>query len=160
MHGSYGYLDEARRGLTVENVTCTSEPAIKQWAPIDVSLLCDRMRVRNVMVYATRQADRIAYHLTIDALSVAICMGVFDHDKWEFIGLGATSDAAEWLGTTCNRRERMQIVRNIPEPEYAKLVQSEDFGRSLMVSAHTSLPPLDFAAADLVTVTNSFETIT
>lgn len=159
-HGPYGHLDEMKRGLTVEDVTYASEPAIKQWAPIDVKLLSDRNRVRKVMVYARRHADRNAYQLTMDALSIAICTGIFDQDKWEFIGLGATNDATEWLGTVCNRREKIRVLKNIPEPEYAKLVQSGDVGLSLMVSPHTSLPPLDFAAAGLVTVTNSFKTKT
>jgi hypothetical protein len=52
------------------------------------------------------------------------------------------------------------IKKNIPEPEYQKLVATGDVGYSLMISPHPSLPPFDFAAAGLITVTNSFRTKT
>eukprot|EP01004_Peranema_trichophorum_P004302 NODE_3234_length_1391_cov_92.196372_g2810_i0.p2 GENE.NODE_3234_length_1391_cov_92.196372_g2810_i0~~NODE_3234_length_1391_cov_92.196372_g2810_i0.p2 ORF type:complete len:145 (-),score=21.30 NODE_3234_length_1391_cov_92.196372_g2810_i0:344-778(-) len=52
------------------------------------------------------------------------------------------------------------MVMNTGETEYFKLLASGDVGLSLMVSPHPSLPPFDFAAAGMVTVTNSFETKT
>ena len=52
------------------------------------------------------------------------------------------------------------MIKNIPEPEYKKLLLGGDIGLSLMISPHPSLEPLDFLATGMIVVTNSFETKT
>jgi hypothetical protein len=95
----------------------------------------------------------------VDALSTAICDGVFEPLKdWRFLGLGSLVDYTEAIGAQCGRSVEFDIRENIPEPEYFKLLRTGDIGFSLMISPHPSLPPLDFAAAGLIAVTNSFKT--
>ena len=136
-------------------------PAIKIWPPLDVESLSNPKRIRTVVFYARSHIYRNAYQLTMDSLSIAICKGVFDDgNEWKFIGLGSTSDYRTTLGSHCNRTTPVIIRKNVPEPEYLKIVRTGDIGYSLMLSPHPSLPPFDFAAAGLIAVTNSFETKT
>ena len=137
-----------------------SEPAIKPWSLFNKTLFAEPTRTRKIIVYARSHADRNAYELTIDTLSAAVCEGFFDKETWEIIGVGATQDYIEHLGRSCGRHMHMTVKENIPENEYRKMVSSGDVGVSLMVSPHPSLPPFDFAAAGLVTLTNSFATKT
>lgn len=157
--GLYGHLDTSKRGLAYADVSFASEPAIKPWAPLNTSALMDEKRQKKVIIYARKHSDRNAFKLTVDALSTAICNGDFDNG-WEFIGVGGLVDERVPLGQQCNAGIDMMIRQNIPEREYQRLVQSGDVGLSLMMSPHPSLPPFDFAAAGLITVTNSFETKT
>ena len=138
----------------------SSEPAIKPWSLFNKTLFAEPTRTRKIIVYARSHADRNAYELTIDTLSAAVCAGFFDKETWEIIGVGATQDYNEHLGRPCGRHMHMTVRENIPENEYRKMVSSGDVGVSLMVSPHPSLPPFDFAAAGLVTLTNSFATKT
>jgi len=138
----------------------SSEPAIKPWKNFNKTTLADPTRTRKVIVYARSHADRNAYQLTMDTLSTAVCMGVFDGATWEILGVGGLSDYIEPLGRQCGRHVKMIIRQNIPENEYREIVSSGDVGVSLMVSPHPSLPPFDFAAAGLTTLTNSFATKT
>jgi hypothetical protein len=158
--GMYGRMDVQRRGLTHTDVSFASEPAIKPWAALNATQMEDKNRERKVIVYARKHSDRNAFKLTIDALSLAICHGDFDEGNWAFIGVGGLVDERVPLGQHCGADVSMMIRQNIPESEYQRLVQSGDVGLSLMMSPHPSLPPFDFAAAGLITVTNSFETKT
>jgi len=144
---------------TIDSLSFAAEPAMKRWPPLDASKLAQEGRVRKLIVYARRHADRNAYELTIDGLSAAVCAGVFQ-GTWEFIGVGSLRDYSLYLGSHCGRPTLLNIRKNTPEPEYLELLRTGDIGYSLMVSPHPSLPPLDFAAAGLVAVTNSFATKT
>lgn len=143
----------------LSRISFASEPAIKPWGEFDIGLLQKRDRVRKIIVYARRHADRNAYDLTINSLSAAVCAGIID-ETWLIIGVGAVHDDVEYLGMPCGKQVRMEVKLNIPEPLYRELVRTGDVGLSLMVSPHPSLPPFDFVSAGLVTVTNSFETKT
>lgn len=156
----YGQGQFIRSASLRNSVSYASEPAIKPWLAFNKSLFSNPSRTRKVIVYARSHADRNAYELTIDTLSAAVCEGVFDKENWEVIGVGASFDYNEYLGRQCGRHMRMVVRENIPENEYRKMVSSGDVGVSLMVSPHPSLPPFDFAAAGLITLTNSFATKT
>ena len=123
-----------------------TEPAIKPWGLPSRAILEAPGRVRRVIAYARRHADRNAYELTINALSLAACEPAFAAG-WEFIGMGAPEDYVEYLGMPCGREVPMQIRRNVPEDEYRQLVQSGDVGLSLMISPHPSLPPFVWRCA-------------
>ena len=156
----YGQGEFIQSAHTRQMFSYASEPAIKPWKSFNKSVFSEPNRTRKIIVYARRHADRNAYELTIDTLSAAVCEGFFDQEAWEIIGVGATADATEHLGRHCGRHKRMMVRENIPENEYRKIVSSGDVGLSLMASPHPSLPPFDFAAAGLVTLTNSFATKT
>ena len=155
-YGQYNYMDSVEPQFSF-----AAEPAIKPWGLPSKAALDDPKRPRRVLVYARSHAERNAYQLTIDSLSVAVCKGYFDGDlSWQIIGVGSVRDDVEILGSMCGRRMEMTILKNVPENQYRQLVQLGDVGLSLMVSPHPSLPPFDFVAAGLVTVTNSFGTKT
>ncbi|CAF2071374.1 unnamed protein product [Rotaria magnacalcarata] len=139
----------------------TAMPAIKSHTTKQHNRLQQKRRIRRVVVYARPQAPRNAFDLTIYSLSEAVGRGVFmKEDEWEFLGIGADSDVLDFCNLGNRSNVCLHMIRNIPEPEYLKLLSTADIGYSLMVSPHPSLPPLDFAAAGLITVTNSFETKT
>jgi len=154
--GQYKFLNMKENGGRLQFAT---KPAIKRYPDLDEKLLSDPNRPRKLLSYLRSHADRNAYSLTLDALSAAVCADVFDN-SWEFIGLGALSDYNVSIGYQCNKLRKVIIKQNIPEPEYQRLVATGDVGFSLMISPHPSLPPFDFAAAGLITVTNSFLTKT
>lgn len=144
---------------TIDSLSFAAEPAMKRWPSLDASQGAQEGRVRKLIVYARRHIDRNAYELTVDGLSAAVCAGVFE-SAWEFIGVGSLFDYSLYVGAHCGQPTLMNIRKHVPEPEYLELLRTGDIGYSLMISPHPSLPPLDFAAAGLVTVTNSFATKT
>jgi len=149
---------------TCNSLSYAAEPAIiPKPLPATALRLDPALRKpRRLITYARAHAERNAYDLTILALSAAVRAGVFgDEGDWEFIGLGANSpDVPDQCNLGGRQRVCLTIKQNIPEPEYMAIIASADIGFSLMVSPHPSLPPLDFAAAGLVTVTNTFGTKT
>ena len=153
--GIYQYLDANSGDL----LSFAAQPAIRRWPKLNESNLLSPSRTRILIAYARKHADRNAYVLLVDSLSEAVCQGIFP-GNWKFIGVGALSDSMIYLGGYCGMNIPFHIKKNIPEPEYQSLVRMGDIGVSLMISPHPSLPPLDFAAAGLITVTNSYETKT
>lgn len=143
--------------MKIKAYSFAAYPAMKRWPVLNEMNFVNETRTRIVVVYARSHADRNAYSLTVDSLSTAVCAGVFK-GNWKFIGVGAARDYTIFIGSHCGRPMLFDIRKNIPEPEYFKILRTGDVGLSLMISPHPSLPPLDFAAAGLVTVTNSFET--
>ena len=154
-YGLYKHIDSS----TADQLSFAAQPAIKRWKQLNKSDFAAPNRTRVLISYARKHADRNAYALLIDSLSVAVCEGIFKGD-WRFIGLGSLQDYKIYLGTHCGKRVLFDIKVNIPEPEYLQLVRKGDIGVSLMISPHPSLPPFDFAAAGLISVTNSFYTKT
>lgn len=105
--------------------------------------------------YARPHKPRNTFEIGLFALRLAVQSGTFSKD-WTFYGLGAKSSGTFDLGNGCT----LVMVKNVIEAEYLARVSKCDIGLSLMSSPHPSLPPLDFAAAGVVTVTNAFETKT
>ena len=151
--------DGPNASAAIREISFAAEPAMKSWPLPSHDVISDSNRVRKVIVYARAHADRNAYGLTIDSLSTAICKDVFP-GKWQFIGVGSLDNYTVLLGNHCGKRVIMNVTQNIPEPQYLSLLRTGDIGFSLMISPHPSLPPLDFSAAGLVAVTNSFATKT
>lgn len=140
----------------LKKISFAAQPAMKRWSSLNTTLVDDSRRTKKIVVYARKHSDRNAFDLTLMALSRAICEGLFDN--WQLIGVGAVADVELYLGNECGRKIPFMIYKNIPEPEYLDLIRTADIGFGLMISPHPSLPPLDFAAAGLVSVTNSFAT--
>ena len=156
-YGQYEFMLKSKRVFF--DISFAAKPAIKKYQDLDATQLTKPGRKRTLISYLRNHADRNAYSLTLDALSAAVCANVFDN-SWQFIGVGALSDYNISIGYQCGNLRKVSIKQNIPEPEYQRLVATGDVGFSLMISPHPSLPPFDFAAAGLVTVTNSFRTKT
>ena len=116
-------------------------------------------RKRRLIVYAREGTPRNAFELSISAMSECIRLNILDPLKWEFVGVGGhNSKPLCWLN---NRKDLcIRMIKNVPEPEYKRLLADADLGLSLMISPHPSLAPFDFVAAGMIVVTNSFETKT
>jgi len=117
-------------------------------------------RNRTLIIYARTIEKRNAYELTLSAVSECVRIGIIDPAKWQLIGVGGSnSEHVCNLGRKGNKA-CIKMIQNVPEPEYKKMLLNADIGLALMISPHSSLAPLDFAAAGMVVVTNSFETKT
>ena len=110
---------------------------------------------KKFLFYARPEAHaaRNLFELGILALKEAIAQDVF-HDDWEFHGIGA-------LETECSvplaEGKEMLLMKRKSLDEYVKLLKEYDVGMSLMYAPHPSVPPLEMAAAGMVTVTSLFE---
>jgi len=154
-YGQYHYLKLSQ----INKISFAAEPAIKVWPKLDEKHFSQPHRTRTLIAYARAHADRNAFRLTLESISAAICANVFQ-GPWQFIGVGALKDEVLTLGEYCGKPTPFSIKANVPEPEYFDIVRTGDLGFSLMISPHPSLPPFDFSAAGLITVTNSFRTKT
>jgi len=134
-------------------------PAIRAWPVLNMEAFSEPNRQRILIAYARSHADRNAYELMIDTLSMAVCEDIFN-GNWRFIGVGAIKSYNLTIGAYCGKSVLFEIFQNIPEPEYFEIIRHGDVGLSIMISPHPSLPPFDFASAGLITVTNSFKTKT
>ena len=101
------------------------------------------------------KARRNLSELALHALKRAVDAGLFDGAAWEMLfigedlpplelGRGLTIRAAPWLGYDA----------------YAALLRRSDLLLSLMLSPHTSYPPLEFAACGGLAVHNTYATKT
>ena len=103
-----------------------------------------------MIIYARAHAPRNAYELSVSALSECVRLGIIDPAKWQLIGVGSiNSEPVCNLGKK-GRNACIKIIKNVPEPEYKKILMNADIGLALMISPHPSLAPFDFAAAGMV----------
>jgi hypothetical protein len=112
--------------------------------------------VRTLLFYCRpTKAKRNLSELALHALRRAVEAGVFDGAAWEMLfigedlpplelGRGLSIRAAPWLGYD----------------DYAALLRRADLLLSLMLSPHTSYPPLEFAACGGLAVHNTYATKT
>ena len=120
---------------------------------------CNPNVKRRLVLFARSHATRNAFELTISALSEAIRLKIIDPFKWEFVGVGAMdSNPICDLGSI--RDACVQMIKNIPEREYKKILENGDIGLSLTISPNPSFSAFDFAAAGMIVVTNSFDSRT
>ncbi|KNC50261.1 uncharacterized protein AMSG_11977 [Thecamonas trahens ATCC 50062] len=110
---------------------------------------------RKLLFYARPEAhaQRNMFELGMMALSAVIASGDFNVDEWEFHGIGSKT-ARPHCGLP--RGACLTILPRTAPDAYLELLASYDVGLSLMLSPHPSIPPFDFAAAGLVTVTNTY----
>ena len=105
---------------------------------------------RRLLFYARPRNPRNAFELGLRALRLATERGAFDAD-WEFAFIG---DQVPDLPLAPGRRIRAVPWQSLTE--YAALLGRSDVLLSLMLSPHTSYPPLEMAAAGGEVVTNTF----
>lgn len=106
---------------------------------------------RRLLFYARPNAPRNLFELGLYALQTAARQGVFSSEPWELLFIGESLPEMELA-------ENLKI-RSAPwlnYDAYAELVSNSDIALSLMLSPHTSYPPLEMAACGGIAVTCSF----
>jgi hypothetical protein len=106
---------------------------------------------RRLVFYARPQNPRNLFELGLRALRQAVADGVFDAALWEFVAVGRELPD---LALTDRHVLRAQPWRSYGA--YGELLGSSDILLSLMLSPHTSYPPLEMAAAGGLVVTNTY----
>jgi len=107
--------------------------------------------VRRIVFYARPAHPRNLFELGLRALAEAVRRPVFTDGGWEFIAIGG--ETRVW-----RLSDRYLLV---PQPkltyrDYAAYLGESDVLLSLMLSPHTSYPPLEMATAGGLVVTNTF----
>jgi hypothetical protein len=109
-------------------------------------------RIRRLLFYARpTMAERNLFELGLYALRTATELGYFDGDDWEMLFIGEQVPDVT-LGRDC----RIQAAGWLDYEQYAALMRSSDIVLSLMLSPHTSYPPIEAAASGAIAVTNVF----
>jgi hypothetical protein len=117
--------------------------------------LTTESRRKRLLFYARPQAPRNLYELGVLALKKAVERGAFCPQMWDLRFIGENVPDAD-LGHGV-------VIRSLPwlnYDAYAAMIRRSDIGLALMLSPHTSYPPLEMAASGLSVVTNSFATKT
>ncbi len=108
-------------------------------------------RKRRLLFYARPQAPRNLFEMGLVALKLAAEQGAFPPSQWELGFLGADLPPAD-LGQGISIQHHAWRSYD----DYARLLRQSDVGLSLMLSPHTSYPPLEMAACGATVVTNTF----
>ncbi len=154
------YFKQNRLGVfqdgesTGERSSVAVENAILKF-DVDVSKM-EHKETRKLLFYARPEehAARNMFEIGMLAISNLLMEGCFQGRPWEFYGIGSV----DWGNHTIRLYDRMciQLLPKMSLEEYKELLPGFDIGISLMMSPHPSLPPLEMAAAGLVTVTNTY----
>ncbi len=105
--------------------------------------------VRRLLLYARPKVDRNCFPLALRALRAAVQAGVFEGEEWEFVAIGA-----ELPELRLSDRHVLRPSGWLGLADYARLISDSDLLLSLMLSPHTSYPPLEMAVAGNLVVTN------
>jgi len=153
------FLVERRQGRFAEadfvRDHCVAfEPAldVRKFHPGDVGT---RPGKKRLLFYARPTAPRNLYQLGLAALKDAIEADAFPLAEWEICFMGEKIPDLE-LG-------KGHVIRTLPWQSfdgYAANLRACDAGLSLMLSPHTSYPPLEMAACGVPCVTTSYATKT
>jgi hypothetical protein len=108
-------------------------------------------RPRRFVFYARPRSPRNLFELGLKALRTAVARGVFDAEPWEFLAVGQ-----ELVDLQLSEHHVLSAVPWMPYERYAAFLGESDLLLSLMLSPHTSYPPLEMAAAGGWVVTNTF----
>jgi hypothetical protein len=148
--------------LVAERIGRFADPAFRAAAaPFEPAIDRSRFRYqrrqeagrakRRLLFYARPNAPRNLYEIGIAALMRAVAEGAYAADRWEILSMG---EPLPRIDIGCG-----QVIRPHPWSDYdgyAALLRSADAGLSLMLSPHTSYPPLEMAACGVPVVTNAF----
>ncbi len=111
--------------------------------------ISSRANARRLLFYARPRTDRNCYALGLRALRTAVQEGAFDGEDWEFVAIGA-----ELPELALSERHTLRPSGWLGYADYARLLSQSDLLLSLMLSPHTSYPPLEMAVAGNLVVTN------
>jgi hypothetical protein len=104
-----------------------------------------------LVFYARPRNPRNLFELGLRALRVAIQEGVFDRGDWEFRAIGQ-----ELVDLPLGDSAVLRASPWLAYGDYARVLGEADLLLSLMLSPHTSYPPLEMAVAGGLVVTNTF----
>lgn len=108
-------------------------------------------RKKRLLFYARpSSARRNLFELGTAALFEAVDRGLFSPDEWEFFFMGEQIPAATHGGMT------IDCLPWLGYNDYAAKLRQSDIVLSLMLSPHSSYPPLEAAASGALAVTNTF----
>lgn len=110
-----------------------------------------RTRKKRLLFYARPNAPRNMYELGLAALHTAVERGIFNAREWDLLFMGEDLPPVD-LG----RGVTIQSNPWLDYDSYAATLRQSDVGLSLMLSPHTSYPPLELAACGAKVVTNTF----
>ena len=105
--------------------------------------------------YARPGHPRNLFELGLRALADAVERGAFEGHDWIFAAIG--EETRSWR---LSARHTIDPVRRLTYQEYAAFLAQSDILLSLMLSPHTSYPPLEMATTGGLVVTNTFGTKT
>ena len=120
-------------------------------------LLESRNSERKKMLCYTRpepHARRNMFIMMVMAFQEAVDNKIFYPDEWEFYGMGTVEHGGRTIEIAPGIN--MKLLEKVDLNAYTEMLPEYDLGLSLMSSPHPSLPPLDMAAAGMITVTNTF----
>jgi hypothetical protein len=106
---------------------------------------------RRLLFYARPEAPRNLFEIGLLGLRQAVDRGALTADDWEVWFIGGEVPPRD-LGRGVVARQHAWLDYD----GYAALLRSCDVGLSLMLSPHTSYPPLEMAACGASVVTNTF----
>jgi hypothetical protein len=106
---------------------------------------------RRLVFYARPRNPRNLFEIGLRVLRVAAAAGVFDGAEWEFVAVGQ-----DLPDLPLSDRHVLRGQTWMPYEAYGALLGSSDVLLSLMLSPHTSYPPLEMAATGGLVVTNIF----
>ncbi|MFQ5851457.1 MAG: hypothetical protein ACE5JU_12810 [Candidatus Binatia bacterium] len=112
----------------------------------------DPGRPKRLLFYARpTTAYRNMFELGLYSLRYAVLTGAFKGEQWEFMFMGEALPSVD-LGNG----HRIKSAPWLDYDSYACLIRNSDIVLSLMLSPHTSYPPLEIAACGGFAVTNTF----
>jgi hypothetical protein len=106
---------------------------------------------RRLVFYARPRNPRNLFEIGLRVLRDAAAAGTFDNEPWEFLAIGQ-----ELPDLPLSSRHLLKYQPWLRYEDYGTLLGSSDVLLSLMLSPHTSYPPLEMAAAGGLVVTNTF----
>jgi len=106
---------------------------------------------RRLVFYARPRNERNLFDMGIRALREVAAAGVLRADRWEVVAIGSPIPPLD-LGPGL----QLESLPWLDYASYAALLRTSDVLLSLMLSPHTSYPPLEMAACGHLVVTNEF----
>ncbi len=106
---------------------------------------------KRLVFYARPEAPRNLYPLGLAALKQAVDEGIFRAPEWQLVSVGDDVGPVN-LGHGVVMRPAPWMSYG----DYAAFLRDSDVGLSLMLSPHTSYPPLEMAASGMSVVTNAY----
>lgn len=116
---------------------------------------------RKLLVYLRTEAGnaRNMWEMAMSGLSMAVRANTLDLTAWELHGIGSSvSKPRVFCGLARKNNACLTLLPLVPQKEYERFLLEYDIGIALMLSPHPSLVPMDFAAAGMITITNTWDT--
>ncbi|MEX2381506.1 MAG: class I SAM-dependent methyltransferase [Opitutales bacterium] len=101
--------------------------------------------------YARPHHDRNVFYRGLEVVHEAMSRGILSPEEWEIYFAGHHIPDLMLPGGV-----KPKVLANLSWKAYCEEVSDMDLGLSLMLSPHSSYPPLDLAAAGIYVVTNQF----